>query len=814
MKARFHIIMLFFLLLSAIPSRATHLIGGYFEYACTGLNAGGLITYDLTLYLYVDCGPNANPIIEDAAFTIFNGNNNLEVLSSTMPKVIDSIIPDDINNPCVVSGPNICVREEIYKTSLILDPTRPHIVTYQRCCRNASIANVIQPDDQGSTISTLIPTFNTVGCNSTPVFNEFPPISICSGYDVNLDLSAVDADGDSLVYTFCSPLNYSSMFNPRPVPANAPPYSNIPFLPPFTANNPLPASPALSINSQTGRLNGVPTSIGQYVMGYCVEEYRNGVLIGTTRRAIQVNTGNCNPVINTAVQDQLQFCDGLTVQFRNQSTANVNIQNYKWDFGVSNLLDDTSRAFEPQYTYPDTGGYIITLIANPDLPCSDTSTEFFQVNELLSPQLNFDGKACLDSNSLTFTPGGIFEPYASFEWDFGSAGSISSSNLDTVRDVRFTGSGQFPVQLIVSQDNCSDTLNQLVTLFPNPVPNFSYNPNAGCYPLAVSMTNLSTFSDTATFIWDFGDGDSASGFSANHVYTANGYYDLALTIQTSTLCKDTVTLKIDSAIKVSLDSTKNRISFSIEPPNACPGTPIQFIDSSFYEGSADYFWDFGNNELSTDQNPVYVYQDTGYYDVGLLLITKDKCVDTLVLAFDSAIRILPEPISVLSLSKNEAPLKEASLTIDGSLSRFKSKANILINGVSQGDFNLLEYTFRDTGHYEIAYVTENEFGCKDTAIATFYVFDEFEFLIPNVFTPNGDGVNDQFEIRACGVYEYSIDIYNRYGKIVFQSNSLGYNWNGRIEETKASAGVYFYKINIKDFRGEYKTYTGNLTLLE
>jgi gliding motility-associated-like protein len=131
--------------------------------------------------------------------------------------------------------------------------------------------------------------------------------------------------------------------------------------------------------------------------------------------------------------------------------------------------------------------------------------------------------------------------------------------------------------------------------------------------------------------------------------------------------------------------------------------------------------------------------------------------------------------------------------------------------VAQTD--LLNYQFKDTGHFQVDYIVINSFGCNDTASAEVFIFDEFEFIIPNIFSPNGDGINETFEMRACGVYEFEISIFNRSGEKVFKSNSMNINWDGRIGGKKASSGVYYYSILIKDFRGEYLDYSGSLTLI-
>lgn len=892
---------------------ASHIVGGYLSYECLGTVGPTEAEYRVTMRFYRDCA-NGNPGTEPDSIpiTVFDQNNIQTDVFWLNNLILLDTIPDDVSNPCVVSSPSICVQQFIFDATVRLNRFTSHTLVFQRCCKNDFLDNLPPPSDNfGNTFIAEIPRFATFNCNSSPEFNNFPPIVLCAGFDVNLDMSASDVDGDSLVYSLCAPFDYPQGSGPvRPVPASAPPYGQVPFRAPQTATDPIPSNPQLSINPSTGRLTGVPTSIGNYLVGFCVEEYRNGVLVSTLRREIQINTANCNPLISTAVQDQTQFCDGLSVQFQNNSSSIPagRIRDYKWDFGVPGVDNDTSRVREPVFTFPDTGLYTITLISNPDFPaCSDTSTKDFQVNQVLDPMVDLGGTLCQTGNSIDFFASGTYEDYATFLWSFGSQASITSSTSDTVRGVVFSaGAGtSFPVSLSISQDNCTETINQQVTLLPNPTVDFTlsdsagcyplpvsftstvtnatspmaveyewdfgdgetstdenpthtydsngyfdvrltirttsgcidtvslvkdsavfvsldssrnsvdftYNPSAGCAPLDVQFTNQSVFEGNASFTWTFGDGDSAFTQNPSHIYTNNGYYDVSLTMITLDKCVDTINFAVDSAIKVSLDSSRNVVDFDFFPKEGCLPLTVQFSDSSTFEGNADFFWDFGDGTLSTDQNPTKVYTDSGAYSVGLLLITKDKCVDTLVKTLGDTLRILPRPTAVITASDSAKPLKQANFRFTNTGSEFVQSSRYLVNGVEVATSDILDYQFVDTGHYVIDYIAINDLGCEDTSSVRILVFDEFEFIIPNVFTPNNDGVNEVFQMRACGVYEYEIQIYNRFGDKVFESNSMNINWDGRISGRKASSGSYYYTIRIRDFRGEYLNYNGAVTVL-
>lgn len=807
------LLFLCFLLLGLGNSFASHIVGGYIRYDCLGSSSSTITDYEVTVVLYRDAvrANQAAIFAPSIPLTILDQNSrtvsNLSLLSTRL-------IADSIEDPCFVRIDSLELEEGVYRGTISLLKDRDHLLIYQRCCRNNSIDNLIRPtDDWGSTWTIEVPSFNSIGCNSSPEYLNNPPLAFCPNQALDLDLSATDADGDSLVYGFCAPFS-SPRTNPEPNPALLPPYTPIGFLAPQTPSFPVPSNPALSFNPNTGLLTGTPTDMGQYVVGFCIEEYRNGVLLTTSRRDIQINTANCNPVILTAVQDQTLLCDGRTVDFTNNTppVSGYNIKGYRWDFGDPSTLADTSRLRSPSYTYSDTGLYTITLVANPGLRCSSITTKNFLVYDLLDPQIEFQGLLCQDSNSVSFNVGGAYEDYATFLWNFGNTATIQNSISDTVRDVRFTSSqSTYIVNLTVSQDICTESRSTQIRLQPNPIANFSLNLDQICAPFPVSFSNLSLNALQANYIWTFGDGDTSFLEAPVHMYQENGDYEVKLEVQTTSECIDTV--QFTDSVFASRNFSTNTINFGIEPKVGCPPLSVNFIDSSVFQGSATYFWDFDNNNLSSAEAPSFSYTDSGYYDVGLLLITSDTCADTLQLSIDSAIRVLPSPESNLSISEDSVSLKQALIDIDASASRYYSRGQLWIDGKFFGRSENYSYRFKDTGQHYLEWVSENLFQCTDTATTELYIFDEYEFEIPNIFTPNADGVNDEFRVRACGVYDYKIVIYNRYGKRVYHSSSLLEGWDGYINEKKASPGIYFYQIVIKDLKGEFRNFEGSLTLL-
>jgi gliding motility-associated-like protein len=118
--------------------------------------------------------------------------------------------------------------------------------------------------------------------------------------------------------------------------------------------------------------------------------------------------------------------------------------------------------------------------------------------------------------------------------------------------------------------------------------------------------------------------------------------------------------------------------------------------------------------------------------------------------------------------------------------------------------------------YIVTLIVKNVYGCWDTVKHTVEVGPEFTFFIPNVFSPNGDGVNDFFFGQGIGIVKYDIWIFDRWGDMIFHGDKLNDIWDGRANEGKgvAQQDVYVWKVNLTDVFGEKHKYIGTVTLVK
>jgi len=122
------------------------------------------------------------------------------------------------------------------------------------------------------------------------------------------------------------------------------------------------------------------------------------------------------------------------------------------------------------------------------------------------------------------------------------------------------------------------------------------------------------------------------------------------------------------------------------------------------------------------------------------------------------------------------------------------------------------HVYSDTGTYKITLVAFDDLGCTDTAFALLKIRDPLKVYIPNSFTPNGDDHNDTLFVRGVGIEELKFRIYNRWGELIFETDSPEIGWDGTFKGIEAPIGEYIYTLYAKGFR-EKKYQNGQIFLL-
>lgn len=857
---------LFFLIISLCltvkRAYGTHVVGGELMYEHVSLD-----TYIVRLILFIDC-QNGNPqaIAEDqyACIGIFDGKDSSFLDSFFMERTPPQRI-NLVSYSCIVPPSGACVDKYEYETKITLpDSNNGFILSYERCCRNKTITNLVNPESVGSTFFTRILPDSVLTDNSSPYFKNLPPNFVCVNMDLYFDHSAKDLDGDSLVYGFYTPYEFpGGPPNPRPWPPSKPPYPLVPWLSPYSLANPLGTKSTLTIDAQTGLLHMKPTIIGQFVVGIIVKEFRKGRQIGETRRDYQFNVMPCQLTVKAYFETDSIYCD-KTVQFDNKHVG----KSFLWDFGVPGIDSDTSSEIAPSYTYPANGTYLVKLLAK-DGSCVDTFNKAITILDkngyrFAMKDTTFCGPAVLKLK-LGEKPSKLF----TYSWS--PAEGLDSPNIanPTATINRTT---TFLVKKIYK--NCVYRDSFTVHVLSPSGDHFALPDTQLCYGQSVNIGEIDS-SGEFTYSWSpstwLDRADIPNPLS-------HPLQDVTYVVtKTSKNCffQDTVRIEV------------NRAEAHFKTDSFFCRSDVDFTSNSI---GSHFFWDFGvkdtDDDTSNEASPRFIFPKVGLYTVTHVAID-GHCTDTVrqtikilkktgkgfaipdtAICYGQKIRVgeadtsggfiynwTPSTYLNNSTIGNpiSTPLADITYLVTKSYDACVSTDTVNIHVMHP----VAGFTYsveQDCAENEVQFVNTSEgadtyqWFIKDSLVATqpsprftfasgmqvngyliasekgkcpsrsdfnikLPTLEELGIFIPNVITPNGDGANDCFVVmsfknskKVCKPEE--LHIYNRWGEQVF-SNPNGC-WDGTDERNgnKLKPGVYYYVI-----RYSGKEYKGTITLI-
>jgi len=382
-----------------------------------------------------------------------------------------------------------------------------------------------------------------------------------------------------------------------------------------------------------------------------------------------------------------------------------------------------------------------------------------------------------------------------YTWYYGDGTSDTVTNPSHV----YYSSGTFTIKLMITNTKCIDSSFQTITLGNLINAGFTADPDSFlCQGKPVTFTNTSSGGSTAlNYNWYFGDGYTSTTTSPVHVYLDAGLYNAILVVSNYVPCYDTVekTLQVDSM---------SAISFSMTDSVFCRGTESTFTGVYSLYGNTGLVWKFGDGDSVANTNPVsHSFDIPGQYKVTITALYR-ACPDT---SASHDVNVFSAPSINIGADTSICPgsdpiwpedvINESNPQARWLWSTGQTTSKIMVT--APGDY----------------VVTVKIDGCE--ASDTLSVSNSCYLDIPNVFTPNGDGLNDYFlprNLLAKGLATFKMDIYNRWGELIFETtNTDGRGWDGRFNNTPQPEGVFVYVIDATFIDGEKEHHTGNVTLL-
>ena len=635
----------------SIISKADNIIGGEISYTCLGNG-----DYEINLLLHKACAVgNSFDSATNGAISVYLGDSQVEFARINIPDMNGEfqLFSLNYNVPCLLDPPNKCIdvgRWDLGDAIRLSDQginlpksDQPYHLVYQRCCRNGTISNIDNPSSKGITISNTIlpeaqPDDNGDCTNSSPFFDKIPPFIICKDEEFTYELFAEDIDGDQLVYELCSPVigggpetNPPNGFNGvNPDPDQYPPFDDITFIAPFSALNPMPASPQLTIDPGTGTLFVKPTVEGQFLFAVCVKEFRNGILLSESRLEMQFNVISCIPMIDIQIGGddlvssdsvfRFESCSDTAIIFEDQTAYNF-IDTYLWEVDTGGTVLFTSTATNPTINFSGQGIYEGIVIINPGTFCSDTAYLEVEIFPMTNPDFSFAYDTCVIAPIQFFDESTTeSDSIVAWEWNFGDGQTSAEQNSTHQYDL----AGTYPVELTVTDNlGCMATTSDTIPWFPNPIEIFvEPNSTEGCPPFEVSLNTIATpINQDYDINWSFGDGTFEAFLSPNHIYSDPGNYTLQIDVSSPTGCfiEQTFTDFISVASIPQADFTWTEQISDFKP---------NFLFENQSDGEVNWFWDFSGEGVSFLENPDFVFNDTGFQIVTLIVENEDGCKDT------------------------------------------------------------------------------------------------------------------------------------------------------------------------------------------
>ncbi|MBK8956175.1 MAG: gliding motility-associated C-terminal domain-containing protein [Saprospiraceae bacterium] len=651
-----------FLLVFGYPNidiHAKHIIGGDMYYECVLSDTSRkLVNFRVTMKLYRDCSNPEGALFDtDAKFGIYEKMSDgrfrfikdISNINYLRPIVV---IDPKANNPCLIVPRGVCVEEGTYQFvtgNLSMLSSGSYYISYQRCCRNETISNIIRPGEAGAALTLEITAEAQRLCNNSPLFKSFPPVVVCVNNPIEYDHSATDKEGDLVTYEFCTPLiaggqdgtpgGRNSCFGVTPDPSSClPPYLPVTFKAPlYSTIYPMAGNPLVTIDPITGIISGTPEVQGQYVVGVCIKEFRNGILLTETRRDFQFNVTYCEPKVFAKVQADsvmasgetyvLNSCGAFDVDFENRSTDVQFISSYLWEFDIQGLIQSDNNR-NARFNFPQIGTYRGKMFVNKGTLCSDSLNILVNIFPEIHADYSYQYDTCvagpIEFTDLSYSGSNNL---ISWNWNFSGEGSMSLQNPEFT----FPTPGRKQIRLQVKDINgCLADTTLTIPYYPVP-PLLIIDPDQtdGCSPLNVCLTNLSVPIDTSyTVIWDFGDGTSGKGLSPCHRYEAGGTYSLKLEVTSPIGCYTERNYNQLINVRQSPDA-----QFEINPDKINIFNPrVSITDQSTFATSRN--WEINNSDRLTQAFFQYTFRDTGIQKIQLIANNINGCKDTLIKYID------------------------------------------------------------------------------------------------------------------------------------------------------------------------------------
>ncbi len=514
---------------------------------------------------------------------------------------------------------------------------------------------------------------------------------------------------------------------------------------------------------------------------------------------------------NDCQDKQIVFTDGSWIN-------SGQVTEWNWDFGNSQTSNSQTP---PLQNYSTDGIFTVSLEVESDFGCLDDTTQTIEIYPVPIADFAFDSVCFGNANDFT----DLSDPnggYAITNWNWQFDDPTSTTSTDQNPNITFAQHGIYDGTLTVTTSvGCVDQITNGSAVV-HPKPNAVFDPalknclNDTTFFLDQSAVENLLNDAIVSWSWDFADGNSSGNQNTENVYADHGFYPTSLVVQTDKGCVDTIIHEVEIF-------PLPDVSFTSDVTEGCQPLRVLFTETvnipEPYSISL-YTWNLGDGDGPINaQNPMNVYNNdtlgnlsVGQYTVSLQATSGNGCVSTDTV--HNYITEYPKPDALFAAEPWITDVLSPEFDfID------KSSGNVaqwdwdLGDGNSSIEQNPTHRYVAEVAEYDVTQYVTTQYGCMDTISASVKIEPIFTFYIPSAFTPDADGINEEFFGTGEGFTTYAMSIYDRWGELIFHSNNPELKWDGTFRGKQVEQGVYVYHFYVLDWKNDDHEYRGHVTLM-
>ena len=398
----------------------------------------------------------------------------------------------------------------------------------------------------------------------------------------------------------------------------------------------------------------------------------------------------------------------------------------------------------PNLSFLQSANYDIDLIVRDNQGNFDFITKTIAVSGDQTPSIASSSQNVCLSNPINFTSSSD-QTITTYTWNFGDTNTSSDPNPSHT----YSTTGEYEVMVDVTSSNgCHNFTKQMITVYDEPVPNFTLPSGATCTNEDYTFVNntIDNFDGNLTYEWQVDDQIVGTQRELTHQFVSEGAKEIKLIASISGCDIE----QVQNIANVSLGAVP---LYSYDVNNTCLSDPISFINQSTGTGITDYMWNFGDSNTSTEVNPSHTYSTVGTHQVSLEVINAAGCVTTY--QEEVIVQSLPNTdfLAELACTNDETQFSDLSMVDNANITTWDWN----FGDISSGSANVSSeenptHIFSNTGDFDVTLSATSNFGCESTTVETVTVLEgpevDFEvdfkcvgdaFLFSDTSVPNSGG---------------------------------------------------------------------------